>query len=365
MREIHRENTAETLAENENSAEEMDYAEMYSRFVGDFIPGRSPAASGCLIGFAFLVLTMSLWCVFGWRFYQNTPTDVTGKRSNISAEIITAQKIRLVHRSADGSLSTAIPPWIHENIAQKIVTNIPPEHRSIYEGKQIEKLIIALKSVYWIQTVHSIRKYYPAYLEIEVTYRRPALLVAVREERNGKMTRCYIPVSQDCCILPSEEADFPVAKEELKTFPLFCGEAPGEIMTPEGPLDVTEFEGYTMPPNRLAGTLWDRDDCVRNAVQIVNLLGSRWEKFGLDYICLEPYKEGELDTSPKFCIATRNGSLIHWGKCVTDRVSKGDILDTEKITQLDAIYKKEHALDAPGRTMNISFRRNTSPKGKE
>lgn len=357
MWEIHRENTAKTLAENENSTDEMDYSEMYTRFVGDFIPGRSPAAGGCLIGFVFLAVTLSLWATFGWKFYQKCSENAPGNVPGVSADTITAQKIRLVHRLPDGTLSPEIPKWIHENIVQQIMDGLPKENRSIYDEKLIEKVNLTLKGMCWIQEVHSIQKFYPAYLQIEVKFRRPVLLVVVHEKTDAIDRIIYIPVSDDCRVLPNENKDFPVSPEEIETFPIFCGVAPVDILTPEGPMDINDYSGYNMPPSRLPGLPWDRDTNISGAIHLINQLGSRWEKYGLNYICVEPQKSGETDFGPKFCIVTRNGSIIYWGRSSLESLNKNDISDTVKIAQLDEEYKKRGSLDQP--PMCISFRHET------
>ena len=158
---IEQENTIQKQAENWDSEEEMSYSEIAGHFLGELVPGRGRFVT-CLVILAFLmVLTLVFWGSFGWHFYEKGPAGNGQKMSQI-----TAQKIRLVHRLEDGTLSAEIPSWIHENIPATIYNTLllNPSALSIYSEKQIEYVQNALKEVYWIQKVERIRKFYPACL---------------------------------------------------------------------------------------------------------------------------------------------------------------------------------------------------------
>jgi len=364
---IEQENTVQTQSENRDSEEEMSYSEIASHFLGELVPGRGRAVTCIVILLGLLVLTLVFWGSFGWRFYEKGPTGAGQKMSQI-----TAQKIRLVHRLPDGTLSSEIPSWIHENIPETIYNTLllNPSTLSIYSEKLIEYTQNALKEVYWIQKVERIRKFYPAFLEIEVVFRRPALVVSVSgdsllTESSGKGERghfYYIPLSSDCHILPMEMDEFPVPMEELEKFPTFCGEAPTAFYDSEEPLDVTSFPGCQPPRSQKPGTLWSYDAQIRDAVEIVNLLGDRWQKFGFDYLCIENKtdKTNETYAEKEFCIVTKNGSRIHWGKCTREAESKDEILDTDKIVQLDKMFKVNGGMDSPNQSFNITFRQQTN-----
>lgn len=360
---VEQENTVQKQTENWNSEEEMSLSEIESHFLGVLFPGRGRVMTCLVILTVLLVLTLVFWRSFGWHFYEKGPTPNGEKMIQI-----TAQKIRLVHRLEDGTVSSEIPSWIHENIPgtvyDKLRTN--KNNLSIYDEELNENVQRALKEVYWIQKVDRIQKFYPPFLEIEVTYRRPAMLVSVSgrsfpggassEEENHSY---YIPISSDCCILPMDEGNFPVPAEELENFPTFCGEAPKEFYDTEEPLDITAFPGYQPPISKNPGTLWSNDSQIRDAVKIVNLLGDRWKKFGLDYLCIEKKKDDpitEFASNKFFCLVTKNGSRIHWGQCVNEAFSKGDVLDVDKIAGLDEFFEPRGYLDTPEELYNFNFR---------
>ncbi|MBR0192527.1 MAG: hypothetical protein IJQ31_10735 [Thermoguttaceae bacterium] len=321
----------------------------------------------CLVILVFLlILTLIFWRSFGWHFYEKGPTRNGEKMCQI-----TAQKIRLIHRLDDGTLSSEVPSWIHENIFGTVYNKLllNQSNLSIYDEELNENVRRTLKEVYWIQKVNSIRKFYPPFLEIEVTYRRPAMLVSVSSDsfpggNSNESARhfYYVPLSSDCCILPMNEEDFPVPTEELDEFPTFCGEAPEEFYDSEDPLDITAFSGCQPPISQTPGNLWSNDAQIRDAVKIVNLLGDRWKKFGLDYLCIENNinDPSSLYAEKQFCLVTKNGSRIHWGRCMEEASNKGDVLDVDKVAQLDEMYEANGCLDTPEEPFNITFHKQTN-----
>ena len=360
---IEQENTVQKQAENWDSEEEMSFSEMESHFLGALFPGRGRVMT-CLVILAFLlVLTLIFWSSFGWNFYEKSPT-----RDGENMSLITEQKIRLIHRLDDGTISSEIPPWIHENISGTVYTKLLKNQNnlSIYDEELNENVQRTLKEVYWIQKVNRIRKFYPPFLEIEVTYRRPALLVSV-SDRSSLSTdsdapaRHFIPLSSDCYILPADPENFPVPMDELEDFPTFCGEAPKAFYDSEEPLDVTEFPGCDPPISQKTGTLWSYEPLVRDAVKIVNLLGDRWKKYDLDYLCVESNSGDPSRRYPEkeFCLVTKNGSRIHWGPCVDEAANKGDVLDVDKIVMLDREIETSGSLDTPGQSYNMGFHKKT------
>lgn len=372
MQQIDHENTCRTLAENANSEEEMSYSEMVSHVLGELVPGRGRVATCVALALLFLILTLALWSPFGWHFYRKNPDSGTHSGSVFPANKITSQKIRLLQRLPDGSLSSEIPSWIHEDLRETIFRRLQKDGNSlsIYEDTQIASLQNILKEVFWIRNVHAIRKFYPAFLEIEVTYRKPVVLVIVLKKNDAAApaagsesasnsegsSLCYVPLSEDCRILPTDPEHFPVAPEKLDRFPVFCGDAPPHFYETEDFIDVPEFSGYDMPPSRMEGTPWDRDEAIRGAVELVNLIGDRWEKFGLSYLCMEERRSDDYDFGPEFCLVSINGSRIHWGRSLSRKRSKNDILNSEKLAQLEEIYQKNGPFDGAGNRVNVTFR---------
>lgn len=412
VQQIEQENTVEIQTENRNSDEEMSYNEIISDFLGEFVPGRGRIATCSVIVFLFLLLTLALWSSFGWHFYEKGPIKETGIAGEMALEMadrITKERIRLLYRKPDGTLSSAPPPWIHDDLREMIVQSPTMQnHLSIYDNFQNDMLRNALMEIYWIRKVVSIRKYYPAYVEIEVIYRRPVLLVAVASgitedssvagmdslsggdsgtglasEGNsdvGSVTGAassghlfsdtendvkkpplqYIPISADCRILPMDAERFPVALEDLAQFPAFAGMAPPAFSKLEKPIDITEFDGYTRPTSEVEGRSW-LDETIQDVVAIVNLLGERWGRYGLDYICIEHQElsqtgMNDYSPDPKFCLVLKNGSRIHWGRRVIKRNFKNDILDTEKLEKLEKMYQQKDLIFASNQICQIKFR---------
>lgn len=362
---IEKVNTTQTQEKNRDSEEEMNWSDITGHFLGGLVPGRGRIVTCLVILAFFLTITLVFWRLFGERFYEQGPT-----RKGQAMDQITLQKIRLVHRLEDGTFSSAIPDWIHEkNIPETIYRRLNQNSLSIYNEKQIEYIQNAIKEVYWIQNIERIRKFYPTFLEIEVTYRRPAMLVSVSgdssvngasDETKGRLY--YVPLSSDCCILPKDSDNFPVPVEELEDFPTFCGEAPVAFYESEEPLDVTAFPGWQPPRSETPGTFWNYDSQIMDALKIVNLFGDRWKKFGLDYICVENNTNAKESwySEKQYCIVTKNGSRIHWGNCVDKEVNKDDVLDVDKIEKLDNLFNQNGYLDSPERPFNISFRQQTN-----
>ncbi len=358
MQQIEQENVVETQAENSESKEEMSYSEMFSDMLGELIPGRGRLVTCWVILLFFLLLTLVLWSSFGWQFYQKGPTNGDATLAGM-ADIITPDRIRLLHRLPNGSVSSELPSWIHDDLKSMIAQSLKAQHHnSIYDNDQISVLLHSLKEIYWVKETVAIRKYYPAHLEIEVKYRKPVLLIStlIEEgtEENSESRKQYIPVSEDCRILPMDMERFPIPHKEVDTFPAFAGIAPIAFINSDKPMDIVEFEGYSRPLSEVEGIRWeDGTSNVENAVAIVNLLGERWERFQLDYICIEKI----VADVPEFCIVLKSGSRIHWGTNNINSTEK-EILDVEKIKMLDEMYEQNAPIFAkPEEICQIGFRR--------
>lgn len=396
MQKVHQENPIETQKASWNPQDEMSGGEMFHTILNDFRQNRGRTAFCIFIVLSFFCLTLLFWVSFGWNFYRQGPGNEYSNAYGLAGNQISRKQIRIVHRTANGEPSTQVPPWIHENLTEKLFSRLQDldEGLSIYDESLITQVQNALKEIYWILEVKKIQKFYPAFLEIEVTYRKPTLLVVVRKEdefqqnltshspvsgdsasqgadssnsetgqRNSpesdEKNLCYVPLSQDCRILPTAPEKFPVRMEDLERFPVFCGEAPQKFYDSDDILDIYDFAGYGMPPQKMPGAPWDRDSFIREAVELVNLLGKRWEKWQIDYLCLEKRRINDYDYGFQFCFVTRNGSKIHWGRSISQRDEyflKDDILNSEKLAKLDQIYEKKGFFDRPGESFDLTFR---------
>jgi hypothetical protein len=176
----------------------------------------------------------------------------------------------------------------------------------------------------WIAKVTRVSKSYPAHVDVEVSYRRPAAMVEV--------TGGLLPVDGEGVLLPSD--DFSSA--EAVRYPRLV-----EIRTvPLGP----------------QGSRWG-DARVTGGARLAAVLLDDWERFQLERIVpVVPSAGIRTSDDLLYEVLTRSGTKIIWGHAPGSE-KPGDARAADKLALLRQIFARQGALDGPdGRPRTLDAR---------
>ena len=198
-----------------------------------------------------------------------------------------------------------------------------PAELSLLDPKLCQTLSEAFSDHPWIARVISVQKTHPAAVIVRVEFRRPVAMIQVRGGR--------VPIDSTGTVLPSE--DFGVADvAEYPTIRLI------------GSSSLTQQGGRFKEPG------------LPGAVQIAELLRSKWNSLGLEAIEL-PRKSDSADESGdiQFRIMTKVGSTILWGRAPgTDH--PGELTAAQKIARLEKYLAEFGGFDRPSGPYEIDIR---------
>ncbi len=179
--------------------------------------------------------------------------------------------------------------WVPREMAAQVrqMSGLP-DPLPLLDETLTERLALAFAQHPWVAEVRSVAKTGPRSLRVDVTYRKPVLMVRTK--------RGLYPVDHDGVLLPP--SDFvPVDAER---FPI----AEGVRSVPGGP----------------AGTAWG-DQAVRGAARLAEVLirpeeqTSAWERSRMAAIqILEPSRPAESLEQVTLGVTTSTGSQIVWGR---------------------------------------------------
>jgi hypothetical protein len=158
-----------------------------------------------------------------------------------------------------------------------------------------------------------VTKRYPARVEIEVEYRRPAAIVALGGES-------WWPVDATGVVLPRE--DF--SAYDARSYP-----------------QITDVPGGPYGPT---GAAWG-DVRVHGAAHIAAALADRWQTWGL--IRIAPLVVGagfDGDEDYEFALYTQRGTRIYWGHG-PDNAMPGEPTTADKAARLADYFAKRGTLD--------------------
>jgi len=217
-----------------------------------------------------------------------------------------------------------LPAWIHADVkAEALRDGSLDGPLSILDQQLAERLERAFALHPWVSRVLSVEKHYPARVTIDLHYRRPAAMVAVRQG--------LFPIDEQAVLLPS--ADFSTA--EARKYPRIAG-----------------IESQPLGP---AGTAWG-DAVVLEAVVIVVTVGELWNDLGLDRV------QRTVDSSDRFVgpeyhfeLVTKRGTSIPWGRSPGKEEST-EATAAEKIARLKEFARRQGGLDETPDRINLDLR---------
>ena len=187
------------------------------------------------------------------------------------------------------------PHWVPQDIVQQAVSLAGmPEEISVLNEDITRQVSEAFKIHPWVKGNVIVRKYVPARIVVEMTYRRP---VAMVEVKNG-----VLPIDDEGVLLPAN--DFAVA--DTKWYPL--------------------IKDITSTPQGATGTAWG-DIKVETAAKVASYMlrkpkphkddpsATYWQQFGFDAIHISTRKTRHVaEDDIYFVFTTIGGSRVVWGR---------------------------------------------------
>lgn len=205
---------------------------------------------------------------------------------------------------------TPLPNWIHRNLKGEVFRDaairLPV---SLCDPNLCGRIAAGFAMHPWIHAVHTVRKYYPGRVHVEVSFRRPVCMVHVL----GGL----LPVDSRGILLPGE--DF-------------------------SPLEAARYprlEGVDRPPAGPAGHPWG-DVRVSAAAAIAAALEADWLQMQLDHIRAQPVPRSGY----QYELFTASGTRIVWGNAPGTEIP-GEPNAKEKVLRLRAYFREHQSLDGP------------------
>jgi hypothetical protein len=226
--------------------------------------------------------------------------------------------------NADRIQINSPPHWIpHDLVAQALQQANLPEELSLLDEALVADVAEAFRLSPWVEEVVSVRKSFPARVEVVLRYRQPVAMVEVKQ---GKY-----PIDGEGVLLPPQ--DFSVA--EASGYPTISG----VVSTPQGP----------------AGTLWG-DEVVEDAARLAADLGGSWKKLRLTAIvCPRTTESHARIDAGVFVLTADGGSRIIWGHAPgTDH--PGELSTAQKIGRLENYVSRFGGFDRPHGPYQIDIR---------
>jgi hypothetical protein len=207
-------------------------------------------------------------------------------------------------------------PWIHRDIRAEVFRDASLDSPlSLMDDDLTERIANAFSLHPWVAKVHRVTKHYPARVEVEVEYRRPALMVQV--------PGALLAVDAEGVLLPSESQDF--SPVEARRYPRLVG----VDTAPVGPV----------------GTRWG-DARVLEGAEIAAVLAPVWQQFKLD--CIVPSSLVELGHGDQYAyqLITKGGTRILWGRAPSAEIP-GEPAAPDKVAWLIDYQRENGTLEGP------------------
>lgn len=169
--------------------------------------------------------------------------------------LVTAEQIQV----------TPQPNWIHTNVKTECVRSLSGLKLSLLDRELVEKVADAFTLHPWVAHVVRVEKRHPSQLNVELEYRRPALVVKI--EAPGDEGLLFL--DEEGVLLPSTDFAPTQARNYLRI--AAAGEAPSSVY----------------------GTPW-ASERIEGAAHIAACWGTRWQPLGLYWIVTTKTVGGHL-----------------------------------------------------------------------
>ena len=203
---------------------------------------------------------------------------------------------------------TPQPPWIHTDVRFEVLRNASLDGPlSILDDRLAERIARAFSLSPWVADVVHVAKLPGARLKVDLVYRRPVCMVALRDD--------LLPVDADGVLLPYGNDDF--SGVERSRYP--------------------RVVGIATAPAGTVGECWG-DTRVVGGAEIAAALADVWEPLGL--LQIEPSAPLATAEEPTYTLLTHGGTRVFWGRAPGTH-TPGELPASEKIARL-LEYKQQH-----------------------
>lgn len=210
---------------------------------------------------------------------------------------------------------TPAPAWLHPraNIRNEVVRDASlAGNMSVLNDRLTVDIARAFALHPWVEEVTSVRKSFPARVDVEIKYRRPMCVVVLPDGT-------YV-VDRAGVLLP--RGDIP--DSELATLPRLTG---------------------VDKPTSVAGAPWS-DPRVVDGAAIAEVLREDWATLGLDAIVPTKPTSTVHGSRYRFHLTTNQGRTINWGYAP----SAGKMDEADLATKLSRLRDAQHGQTAPVRS---------------
>ena len=271
-----------------------------------------------LLGFFFVI--WSLWYTFGEQLVHRESYHLT------------RDKIKIYRHTPSGPVA-GVPEWLNEEaFIDKLLQDIAKfglgyttdQAFELLDARVISFFVKSAEGNPWVRRCVQVQKTYPANLKLVLEFRCPVLRISTSEDINAPPTET---VDRDACQMP------PLSDEFLKTksYTVLYG------------IDSTTSN----PP---AGVEWP-DPKVREAVQIVNAFGDKWERLGVQKIkATTNYKEDRRT----YVLYGVDKSTILWGES-SEETSRDTHSNRDKAAQVLKEFPDGILHSKTGKPLQFSF----------
>lgn len=198
-----------------------------------------------------------------------------------------------------------------------------PEWVSTLDPGLAQRLAAAFREQPWIESVREVRLTYPPQIVVQVDYRRPVALVALKSG--------LYPVDPEGVVLPP--ADF--SPKDAERFPV----VQNVRSVPAGP----------------AGLAWG-DPVVLAAARLADAMRNDWPDLQLTAIVAPKPAKADIDPSELiFSLTAKGGSKIVWGRAPGSG-HPGELTAVQKIGRLHKYLREFGGFDQPRGPYEIDIR---------
>ena len=212
------------------------------------------------------------------------------------------------------------PTWIHTDIAAEVFRSASLDCPMSLMDADLTKRVSAAFALHpWIAKVHQVTKQHPAWVRVDVDYRRPVCMVEVADD--------LFPVDAKGVLLPVEDFS-PV---EASRYPRL--------------VDIDTI------PVGTAGESWG-DARVLGGAEIADALNDAWDELKLARIV--PSATGIRDDY-SYTLVTRGGTRIRWGLAPGARVP-GEPSAADRLARLRKYVARHGSLEGRDGPQELDIR---------
>ena len=218
---------------------------------------------------------------------------------------------------------TPLPAWIRSDVLADVFQggNLNPP-LSIMDDNLTRRVHDAFSLHPWVGKVRQVRKFYPARVEVDLTYRKPVAMVVVQDGlRPVDVEGVHLPTGDFC---PLDADRYP--------------RLPGISSTPVGPV----------------GTPWG-DPRVVGGAQIAAAFGADWQELKLDHLAATNLAEPGHPNDCLYEILTPHGTRILWGRAPGSDLP-GEVPAADKVLRLKRYLAENGSLEGRSGPQELDVR---------